>query len=156
MISAAPPVNIVRALSNRASIAAGGKSLTRAAAVRVAGIDDAVEVAVGDRHTCARHADGTVACWGAGESGQLGNDAAADSGQPVAVLDLTDAIAIAAGATSTCARRSDGTVWCWGAGSEGQLGNGALSSSPRVVQVMGSPIRDIVRCSSGKDSRYSG
>ena len=33
----------------------------------------AVEIAAGERHNCARLADGTIACWGANDAGQLGN-----------------------------------------------------------------------------------
>ena len=34
------------------------------------------ELAVGQQHTCALHADRTVSCWGSNDWGQLGNDRA--------------------------------------------------------------------------------
>jgi alpha-tubulin suppressor-like RCC1 family protein len=46
---------------------------------------DALEVAVGSYHACARLADASVQCWGWGTSGQLGNGLTANSALPVAV-----------------------------------------------------------------------
>jgi alpha-tubulin suppressor-like RCC1 family protein len=42
------------------------------APARIAGVSDAVQIAVGSRFACARHADGRVSCWGDGQYGQLG------------------------------------------------------------------------------------
>jgi len=36
-------------------------------------LGDAVEVAAGDRHTCARLRDGRVSCWGNNDFGQAGD-----------------------------------------------------------------------------------
>jgi alpha-tubulin suppressor-like RCC1 family protein len=47
-----------------------GNSLTP---VKVSGLEDAVEVSAGEWQTCALRATGAVACWGTGESGQLGD-----------------------------------------------------------------------------------
>jgi alpha-tubulin suppressor-like RCC1 family protein len=87
-------------------------------------------VAAGARHTCAILADATVSCWGANESGQLGNGKVDSSNVPVQVLGLTNVDAIVAGGAHSCARRTDGTVWCWGANTSGQLGDGITLSSP--------------------------
>jgi alpha-tubulin suppressor-like RCC1 family protein len=38
----------------------------------VTGVEDAVQVETGDSHTCVRLDDGTVACWGENQDGQLG------------------------------------------------------------------------------------
>ena len=47
-----------------------------------------VDLAAGDRHTCALDDDGSAYCWGADTSGQLGNGAAGASGVPVRVQGL--------------------------------------------------------------------
>jgi alpha-tubulin suppressor-like RCC1 family protein len=54
--------------------------------VAVAGLPaDAVELAVGYDHACARAADGSVRCWGRGDLGQLGDGLATTSFVPVVV-----------------------------------------------------------------------
>lgn len=103
--------------------------------VAVLGLADAVEIAAGSFHTCARRASGQVMCWG-GESGAT----------PTVVLGLTDAVEIAVGA-STCARRASGEVVCWGGNGAGQLGDGTMTDSPTPVAVSG--LTDAVELSAG-------
>lgn len=49
----------------------------------VAGIDNAVDLANGSGHACALLADERIACWGAGEQGQLGNGLTETRASPV-------------------------------------------------------------------------
>lgn len=51
--------------------------------VSIAGVRQA---AAGGEFSCARKADGTVACWGAKGYGQLGISSAASTASPVAVV----------------------------------------------------------------------
>ena len=77
-------------------------------------------LALGDAHGCALVRDGSVACWGANDHGQLGRGTAGGAGATAApVVDdhgvpLAGITAIAAGGNHTCALRGDGTVVCWG------------------------------------------
>lgn len=76
----------------------------------VPGLRDVAQVAVGFDHSCARHTDGAVSCWGSG------NAIGAAPG-PVLVpirLALGEVIDLAAGTGSTCARTRSGPVLCWG------------------------------------------
>ncbi|WP_437285023.1 hypothetical protein [Sorangium sp. So ce406] len=75
-------------------------------------------------HTCAVLTDGAVACWGAGNSGQLGDNEAMNALSPVRARDLTGATQVAVGGTHTCAVTTSHDLWCWGEGSSGQLGYG--------------------------------
>jgi alpha-tubulin suppressor-like RCC1 family protein len=92
-------------------------------------------LAVGYAHACALRTDGSVACWGANDHGQIGNGA---SGGPVAVatpvvddhgVPLAGIRAIAVGDNHSCALRPDKTVVCWGDDSTGQLGGGDSSTA---------------------------
>ena len=102
----------------------------------VAGLADAVELAVGRGHVCVRRARGTVTCWGANDQGQTGVASPGHVLRPVDVAGLADVVELALGDAHTCARRSDGTVWCWGANESGQLGDGTYLTRdiPRPVQ----------------------
>ncbi len=87
----------------------------------VAGVARAVAVAVGARHSCATLADGTVACWGSNEWGQLGRTDAFLLGAP-GRASLSGAAAITAGRAHTCVRTSDAHAWCFGLDDLGQIG----------------------------------
>ena len=70
-------------------------------------------IATGSSHSCAV-AGGTVACWGANNNYELGNNTNVTSYVPVAVVGITGtATAIAAGQISNCAIVAD-AVSCWG------------------------------------------
>lgn len=98
--------------------------------ILVPGLDDAVEVAVGWGHVCARKRDGGVACWGDGDHGQsetagrvprlgatLEPDAPSEHSRrpPREVPGLADVVQLEAGQDFTCARLATGRVVCWGA-----------------------------------------
>jgi hypothetical protein len=58
-------------------------------------------------HTCARLADGRVACWGSSQSGALGIADQARRGEVNLVTGLDRVEQIAAGARHVCARRAN-------------------------------------------------
>jgi alpha-tubulin suppressor-like RCC1 family protein len=112
----------------------------RDAPFAVDGIDDAIDVAAGDAHTCIVRRDGTGACWGSQQYGRLGNGVFTNLAThlPQAVIGLTDAAAVDAGSQHTCALLRSGFVRCWGVGFFGQLGNGVVSlGQPTPVAVRG-------------------
>jgi alpha-tubulin suppressor-like RCC1 family protein len=117
-------------------------------------LTDAVEVAAGGSHSCARLGSGRVRCWGENGSGQLGDGTTTPRPYAVTVdrddeepeedesdlhFDPLDKVfAVAAGGSHSCALRNpDATpideVWCWGENGDGQLGDG--STAPRDVPV---------------------
>ncbi len=94
----------------------------------------ATSVVAGTGHACALLDDGTVKCWGANTSGQLGlgnTTARIQMGNSLTAVDLgagRTATAIAAKGNNTCALLDDGTVKCWGNNSNGQLGQGSRAN----------------------------
>lgn len=87
---------------------------------------DAVQLALGDAHSCARFDDGRVLCVGRGDSGELGGGERPDASfEPMEAL-ADGADSIAAGGRHSCA--VVGTrVRCWGANEAGQLGVGSTA-----------------------------
>lgn len=112
------------------------------------GLTDAVEVATGLAHTCARRANGRVACWGFNSNGQLGDGTLTDRDVPTEVAGLTDAVAITAGALFTCALRADGRASCWGYNGDGQLGDGTYTDRATPAAVV-SGLSDAVAIDAG-------
>ena len=101
-----------------------------------------IDVVVGDNHTCALRANGSVMCWGLNTEGQLGiNDPLTRySLYPVEVPGLTDATAIAAGSNITCVIKRDQTIACWGYGYHGDNANVYVRWAPANASSM----RDVV------------
>jgi len=97
-------------------------------------------VAGGGSHSLALYLDGTVAAWGLGSSGQLGNGFTAPRYVPdpvnvAGVLAGKKVVAIAAGQLHSLALCSDGTVAAWGSNTYGQLGNSTNSTAINPVAV---------------------
>ncbi len=90
----------------------------------VEGIDNAVQVTLGLRHICVRHADDAVSCFGDESSGALGGSAERKDEFGVVRLKLR-AKYLTAGAVHTCAALDPPAVWCWGYGGRGGIGRGA-------------------------------
>ena len=94
----------------------------------------------GGDHSCAVRSDGSVWCWGANESGQLGDGTVTDSDIPVQVVNVSGAKQVTTGNGFSCALDSAGAVWCWGKNDNGQLGIGnTLLDSPVPLEVLGQP-----------------
>ena len=96
----------------------------------------ALQMALGQWHTCARKHDDTLWCWGGNYDGQLGDGTTVDKSSPVQVTSLgSSVVEVALGIGHTCARKQDGTLWCWGGNGNGELGDGTTVSKSSPVQV---------------------
>ena len=101
-------------------------------------------VAAGYEHTCAVTTAGAVKCWGANESGELGDGSTTDRLAPVDVQGLAaDVVSVTAGGDysggQTCALMATGSIVCWGNNGSGQLGDGTTTnrSTPTTVTARG-------------------
>lgn len=124
-------------------------SATPSGPVTVAGLPGfATKVVAGLAHTCARLTNGTVACWGSNQEGQLGQGNFGTISTPVIVQGpagttgpLSGVIDIAAGSVHTCATVIAQGAFCWGDNTFGQLGvtptSGATAQSALPLAVTG-------------------
>jgi alpha-tubulin suppressor-like RCC1 family protein len=126
--------------------------------VAVVGLQRAAELKVGGWHSCARHDDGTLSCWGDGENGKLGYAGTTPvwmeflgthqcSPSPQPVPGMTTVVELALGNEHTCALLADRTVRCWGDNRLGELGDGTLSSRMTPAPVMG--LDEVVQITAG-------
>jgi alpha-tubulin suppressor-like RCC1 family protein len=81
---------------------------------------DWTQIGPGGSHTCGIRAGGSLWCWGANGSGQLGIGNLTDQDRPrqVTTPDKFGWASITAGSSHTCATRSNTTLWCWGDGQD--------------------------------------
>jgi len=73
----------------------------------------AVDVDVGDEHSCAVLDDGAVVCWGEDEDGQLGGEKRRNQDKIRTTVDAPF-VSVSAGNLHTCAITDLGELWCWG------------------------------------------
>jgi alpha-tubulin suppressor-like RCC1 family protein len=108
----------------------------RAEPAEVVDLADAVELAAGDFHSCARRRSGAVVCWGDNEHGQLGQPPDyAPHARPAPVVGIDGTAGLALGAAHSCARLRSGAVVCWGTNARGQLGDGTRAERARPAPV---------------------
>ncbi|MBW8772206.1 MAG: hypothetical protein JF590_02755 [Gemmatimonadetes bacterium] len=82
-------------------------------------------ISAGFGHTCGVTAGGAAYCWGANESGQLGDSTQTERTQPTALFGGGMWRDIAAGGHFSCGQKHNGFVFavdCWGDNSLGQVG----------------------------------
>ena len=99
----------------------GAQGLTQAPVINLTQV---TALGLGTQHSCAAVATGSVRCWGANGSGQLGDGTLTARPSPIRVVGIDAAQAVVAGAAHSCAVVVDGSVRCWGANESGQLGDG--------------------------------
>jgi alpha-tubulin suppressor-like RCC1 family protein len=102
--------------------------------VKVAAVSNPTAVSAGGAHTCALLPTGQIQCWGANDSGQLGDGTMMGRPAPMPVSGITDGTTISCGHAHTCARTQSGTR-CWGNNEFGQLGDGTTMNRPTPVIV---------------------
>lgn len=103
-------------------------------------ITDAIAIGAGREHVCAIRTGGTVWCWGAGDSGQLGDGMTSGSAPMAtqvlraAATPLTGIVELSGGYNFTCARDGSG-VWCWGANDNGEIGDNSTTRRTMATAV---------------------
>jgi len=96
-------------------------------------------VEAGGSHSCGVTRYSWVYCWGANESGQLGDGTTETRVTPVRVALPAGATVehLSVGTRHSCASDfSTGILYCWGANESGQLGDGTKVNRPTPVPVL--------------------
>ena len=95
-----------------------------------AAITNVAKIRIGamSSHTCALKTDGTVWCWGAGTSGQIGDNALINRPTPVQV-NINGIVDLSLGAYYTCGLDATSNMYCWGTNSYGQYCSGVTTKS---------------------------
>ena len=112
-------------------------------------MSEALDISSSSYHSCVLKKGGLVACWGRGDSYQLGNASDSNKNTPVAVIlrdenagffstsTIVPSQQISTYYRHACAVKSDGTTLCWGEGDDNRLGQ-ANTTDQRVPAVVAS------------------
>ena len=96
-------------------------------------------VSVGEHHSVALAADGTVRTWGRDRDGELGVGRRIISTNALAVPGLANVIALSAADSYTVVVKGDGSAWSWGYGGSGALGDGTGDDRSSPAGIPGLP-----------------
>ncbi len=109
----------------------------------VSGLNDAIQISLGQLHACALHQGGAPTCWGYNGQGRLGDGETGSASAPRPVVITAgsseayqDFEQIAAGSSHTCALRVNGDVLCWGYNTSQQLGTEYPETTQSLVPVI--------------------
>ncbi|MAK77837.1 MAG: hypothetical protein CL992_00945, partial [Euryarchaeota archaeon] len=121
--------------------------------VLMSGSLNATAISAGGIHTCALLTNGSVACWGGNEKGQLGFNTSSFTSLPdTSVLPSgRNVTSISAGGSHTCVLLDNGSAACWGDNEQGQLGDGSRESTTEPTYVNISSSRNVTSISAGGD-----
>ncbi len=114
-------------------------TVSKSSPVLVAGgFNDWQAVSGTGSHALGIRSNGIAWAWGAGTSGELGDNTTVDKSSPVSVVGgFTDWCQVDAGHNHSLGVRTNGTAWAWGQGTNGRLGDNTNVSKSSPVLVSG-------------------
>lgn len=102
----------------------GAAALMRVTAGPVPVPERVTALAAAGNRTCAIGVTGALYCWGANDTGQVGDGTTTDREMPVRVMLTGEVVSVGTSAQTTCAALRTGQAWCWGSSTLGQVGDG--------------------------------
>ena len=93
-----------------------------------------MSVSAGGSHSCGLTTGSTIYCWGANETGQIGDATSVAKLSPTVVRSGMSRVD--AGQSGTCGVSTSGTGFCWGANATGQIGNGSQVAANTPVSMV--------------------
>ncbi|MDZ7592545.1 MAG: hypothetical protein U5L05_18105 [Rubrivivax sp.] len=93
------------------------------------------DIATSGVFTCGRTAIGEVRCWGANDTGQLGDGTFTSRTSPTPLSGGLTWDALGVGNFHGCAIRDAGRTFCWGQNSQGAVGDGTVANREAPVPV---------------------
>ncbi len=94
------------------------------------GVTGFASLTAGGLHTCGLANTGAAYCWGANNSGELGNNSLVPEVTPVAVelpSGVTEFASLTVGGAHSCGLTASGGAYCWGWNFRGQVGDGTTT-----------------------------
>lgn len=123
------------------------------------GINNIMQISLGEQHCLAVDAEGHVWSWGYNNYGQLGNGTTTTSYSKVQVKSpdgqgvLENIIAVAAGNNYSLALDKNGQVYSWGYNDYGNLGTG--DTTARNLPVLVQSLENIIKIEAGRYSSFA-
>lgn len=119
-------------------------------------IDQVTQISAGDKFACAVKVDGSLWCWGANGTGQLGDGGSTNRLSAVRSASSIETVTeVACGGVHACAVSAAGGLWCWGGNAYGQIGNGTtfnqLVPVPAIDDATGAPLVAVAHVRAGSD-----
>ncbi|MGY8670817.1 MAG: RCC1 domain-containing protein, partial [Candidatus Poseidoniales archaeon] len=114
-------------------------------------------VSAGDSLACALIENGSVACWGANNLGQLGIGSTVQSYEQIQWPNLPQGLSassISVGSNHACAIMDDYSLYCWGQNNYGQVGVGNTTDILTPTQILDSSY-EVVGVTTGVSSTCS-
>lgn len=113
----------------------------------VPGVNGAVGIGSGMKHSCVVRVDGTVSCWGDNTYGLLGDGTTKSPRSGAVQVKGLDGVTQIGVGDVVCARRVDGTAWCWGSNTTATAQ--PVAGLSNVVEAAGAPLGACVRDDAG-------
>ncbi len=115
----------------------GMSSLQSNVPVRVAGLNDAVQISANLDFACAVRATREVVCWGTSMAIPFTDAMTGRSSAPSRVRGITDAVQVMTGERHVCVLTTRRRVRCFGDNGSGALGDGSTVASATPVEATG-------------------